>query len=117
MSGRIRAWFSRSTTAGEGGRRAPRRPCRNRRQPQIDGLGPRPLLSGNPSIRELPIPTPTGKPIGIAPGPGGNVGFAESGAGKIGRITPGGVVTEFSAGILRGGSPQGIAVGPDASAP
>ena len=32
---------------------------------------------------------------------------------RIGRITPAGVVTEFSAGITAGSGPYGIAAGPD----
>jgi streptogramin lyase/GH25 family lysozyme M1 (1,4-beta-N-acetylmuramidase) len=48
---------------------------------------------------------------GITAGPDGNVWFAEATAGKIGRITPSGVVTEFAA--AAGGSPTGIAAGRD----
>ena len=42
--------------------------------------------------------SPNADPFGITAGPDGNLWFTES-AGRIGRITPSGVVTEFSAGI------------------
>ncbi|MDX6698579.1 MAG: virginiamycin lyase [Solirubrobacteraceae bacterium] len=51
-------------------------------------------------------------PLGIAAGPDGNLWFAELGD-AIGRITPAGVITEFSAGINSPASPSGIAAGPD----
>ena len=51
------------------------------------------------------ITSPSG-PRGITAGPDGNVWFAEDG-GRIGRITPAGVVTEFSAGITPGSRPLG----------
>jgi streptogramin lyase len=49
---------------------------------------------------------------GVATGPDGNVWFTEDNTGAVGRITPDGVVTEFSAGLTKGG-PKGIALGPD----
>jgi streptogramin lyase len=60
------------------------------------------------------LPTGQGthaKPAGIVAGPDGNLWFAESNASRIGRITPAGVVTEFSLGgnVM----PFGIARGPD----
>lgn len=55
--------------------------------------------------------TASSQPHGIALGPDGNLWFAEFTAGKIGRITPAGVVTEFS--IPSGAMPWGIAAGPD----
>ena len=51
--------------------------------------------------------------VGIAAGPDGNVWFTEYDAGRIGRITPSGAVTEFSAGITVGSSPRDIVVGSD----
>ena len=57
------------------------------------------------------ITSPSG-PRGITAGPDGNVWFAEDG-GRIGRITPAGVVTEFSVGITPGSRPLGITLGPD----
>ena len=60
--------------------------------------------------------SPGGAPYGIAAGPDGNVWFTEP-VGRVGKITPAGVVTEFAAGITPGmtpGShPQAIASGPD----
>ena len=52
-------------------------------------------------------------PADIAAGSDGNMWFTEPGANRIGRITPTGVVTEFSAGISRRSLPLGIAAGPD----
>lgn len=56
------------------------------------------------------IPTPTARPLGLAVGPDGAVWFAEAAAGKIGRITMDGAITEFPL-------PTGIALfltgGPD----
>jgi len=59
-----------------------------------------------------------GAPIGIAPGPDGNLWFTDAGTTKaIGRITPGGEIKEFSAGLnagsVPGGEGFGIAPGPD----
>lgn len=50
---------------------------------------------------------------GITAGPDGNLWFTEQVPGKIGRITPHGVVTEFSQGITPNSSPLGITKGPD----
>ena len=51
---------------------------------------------------------------GIAPGPDGNVWFTDSGSTKgIGRITPAGAITEFSAGLPATSKPAGLAAGPD----
>ncbi len=63
-------------------------------------------------MTEFPLPTGGRSPAGITAGPGGNVWFAESaGSGGIGRITPTGTVTEFTAGIS--GQAEGITLGPD----
>src|SRR5471030_2105360 len=45
----------------------------------------------------------------ITAGPDGNLWYTAPDSGKIGRITPLGVVTEFSAGVF----PVGITAGPD----
>jgi streptogramin lyase/subtilisin-like proprotein convertase family protein len=50
-------------------------------------------------------------PTGIAAGPDGNMWFTERGRSAIGRITPAGVVTEFTSGVSL--YPQEIAAGPD----
>ena len=49
---------------------------------------------------------------GIANGPDGNVWFSEESLGGVGRVTPGAVITEFTAGFPTG-SPRGIVSGPD----
>ena len=68
-------------------------------------------LSGQ-EITEFVLPG-AGNPIGIADGPDGNVWFAvpdgQHFSGAVGRITPGGVVTEFS-GLV---APSFIVTGPD----
>src|SRR5262245_30708356 len=48
----------------------------------------------------------------ITRGPDGNLWYTDSGD-KIGRITPAGVITVFSAGITPGSEPAGITAGPD----
>src|SRR5579862_8306665 len=45
----------------------------------------------------------------ITLGPDGNLWFTEYAGNRIGRITPSGVVTEFSDGISAGAGPDGIA--------
>lgn len=49
----------------------------------------------------------------IAPGPDGNMWFTEQDGNRIGRITPTGVITEFSAGMTAGAQPRRITAGPD----
>jgi streptogramin lyase len=66
-----------------------------------------------PSITEFPIPTADSNPFGITRGPDGNLWFTESLAGRIGRITPAGVVTEFTQGLTPGCQPAQITAGPD----
>ena len=51
------------------------------------------------------------KPTDIAAGPDGNMWFTER--HRIGRITPAGVITEFSEGIFLPFGSSGIAAGPD----
>ncbi len=66
-------------------------------------------------ITEFNVP-PGSSPYEIAPGPDGNMWFADDGYTRaIGRITPDGEVTEFSAGLQPDNSsnPSGIAPGPD----
>ena len=57
--------------------------------------------------------TPGSHPQGIAVGPDGNLWFTEPGADRIGKITTGGVVSEFRAGITPGSQPEEIVAGPD----
>ena len=57
---------------------------------------PLPQLSRPGTITEFPLPT-GGSPSGITAGPDGNLWFTEFNGNKIGRITPGGTTTGFSA--------------------
>src|SRR5262245_21913361 len=94
-----------------GSRRKPapvRKPMRSRLS--LEALEDRVLLS---AVTEFPIPTANSNPEGITRGPDGNLWFCEGLAGRIGRITPAGVVTEFSAGLTPGGQPTEITRGPD----
>ena len=86
---------------------------RTRRQPRLEILEARLLLYGNPAITEFPIPTSFAQPQGITVGPDGNLWFTESDLNEIGRITPSGQVTQFSAGISPYAFPAGITLGPD----
>src|SRR5262245_64901599 len=67
-----------------------------------------------PSVTEFPIPlidVLNSRPEGITRGPDGNLWFAETLADRIGRITPAGVVTQFSLPFLS--APAEITAGPD----
>jgi streptogramin lyase len=64
-----------------------------------------------------PVPDPVlapddPSPDDIVAGPDGNLWFTESGADRIGRITPGGTITEFTT-PTAGSNPTGIASGAD----
>lgn len=65
-------------------------------------------------ITEFALPAATSRPYGITAGPDGNVWFADigytTGIPKIGRITPTGIVTEFSPSL---DNPKFIVTGPD----
>jgi virginiamycin B lyase len=58
-------------------------------------------------------PGGTCQPAGIATGPDGNVWFTEENGNRIGRISLGGVITEFTAGLTAGAQPVEIVTGPD----
>jgi virginiamycin B lyase len=63
-----------------------------------------------------PGPVPPGgtcQPAGIASGPDGNLWFTEENGNRIGRITVGGAITEFTAGLTAGAKPVEIVAGPD----
>jgi virginiamycin B lyase len=47
------------------------------------------------AVTTFAVPTPTADPDGIALGPDGALWFTEAGAGKIGRITTSGQISEF----------------------
>jgi streptogramin lyase len=55
----------------------------------------------------------TGAASDITAGPDGNLWFTEPVSNRIGRITPSGIVTEFSAGISPGSGLAAITTGPD----
>jgi len=67
---------------------------------------------GQVTINEFNLPTATSGPLKIASGPDGNLWFTEFNSGKIGRITPAGLVTEFAVPNAKSGL-GGIASGPD----
>ena len=73
-------------------------------------LSPSSLVSGTAATTTLNVyaKDAVGNII-IAPGTYSDA----NGTNKIGRITPAGTVTEFSAGITAGAGPQGITSGPD----
>jgi streptogramin lyase len=52
-------------------------------------------------------------PQDVTGGPDGNAWLVESGANKIGRMTPAGVLTEFSTGLSSGAGLTSITAGPD----
>ncbi|HZO93166.1 MAG TPA: hypothetical protein VFB22_05310 [Candidatus Baltobacteraceae bacterium] len=51
--------------------------------------------------------------VGITSGPDGALWFTETSAGRIGRITTAGALTEYATGISAGAQPYGIATGAD----
>jgi streptogramin lyase len=66
-----------------------------------------------PSVLEFVDGLPLGVGLwGIAEGPDGNLWFTEETHNAVGKITPGGAITEFADGFPTG-SNRGIAVGPD----
>jgi probable HAF family extracellular repeat protein len=70
------------------------------------------VVTGGAAITEFAIPS-GGDPLDLAIGPDGNVWFTEYFAGRIGRITPTGVITEFAVPNCSGCRPSGIVRGPD----
>jgi virginiamycin B lyase len=68
------------------------------------------------TIDEFPVPTAASRPQCIAAGSDGNLWFAETGASKIGRITPDGLISEFAVHSSGGGQIldlRCLAPGPD----
>jgi streptogramin lyase len=51
-------------------------------------------------ITHFPLPAPAGDPISVAQAPNGDLWFAEDTAARVGRLTPIGAITEFSASPL-----------------
>ncbi|WP_435018692.1 virginiamycin B lyase family protein [Tundrisphaera sp. TA3] len=89
--------------------RPARRPGRPRRMPLVEPLEGRLLLA---SINEFGAAAGLVGPTAIVAGPDGNLWFGQSN-GVIGRITTGGQITQFSAGISDAPIIAGIAAGPD----
>src|SRR5262249_14732159 len=72
------------------------------------------LSAQSVNITEFPTPTSASSPRGIVAGPDGALWFTEIDAKKIGRITTGGTITEFSLPPSTAGPyPEGITAGPD----
>jgi virginiamycin B lyase len=69
----------------------------------------------NPNIKEYALPNagsnPGPQPWDITTGPDGALWFTELAAGKVGRITTAGIITEYA--TPGSASPQGIVAGPD----
>jgi hypothetical protein len=61
----------------------------------------------------LAVALGTGLAPAAAAGPDGNLWFTEQVGNRIGRITPAGVITEFSVGLTANSRPFGITAGPD----
>jgi streptogramin lyase len=66
-------------------------------------------------ITEFPLIVPNSSPLGITAGPDGNMWFTEVSGSRIGRITPAGVITDWStgSGISTNSRPWGITAGAD----
>src|SRR5215213_8985844 len=75
---------------GETARPRSTRRCR----PLVDALEGRSLLAG--VIHEYPLPSGDIRPYNITPGPDGNLWFTLTEANRVARITPEGVVTNFT---------------------
>jgi hypothetical protein len=54
------------------------------------------VAGGQVTIEESALPTVLSGPRGITAGPDGNIWFSEADVDQIGRVTPDGVVSEFS---------------------
>jgi virginiamycin B lyase len=63
-------------------------------------------------IDEFPLPTANSASRGITAGPDGNLWFTIAALGRIGRITPAGVIDEFPLPTANS-YPTGIVAGPD----
>jgi streptogramin lyase len=77
------------------------------------GAGTAVASPSGPSISEFETGLTPGVGLwGIAAGPDGNLWFTEETNNAVGRVTPGAVITEFTAGFPAG-SPRGIVTGAD----
>ncbi len=79
-------------------------------QPDANGIA---RISSTGTVTEFWL-TSGSKPTAITVGPDGNLWFTEAGLpAQIGRITPSGTVTYFSAGLGPSDAPTSITTGPD----
>jgi streptogramin lyase len=77
------------------------------------GSGTALATASGPSISEFETGLTPGVQLwGITSGPDGNTWFTEENNNAVGRVTPGAVITEFTAGFPTG-SPRGMVTGPD----
>jgi streptogramin lyase len=77
------------------------------------GSGTALATASGPSVTEFESGLTPGVQLwGITSGPDGNTWFTEENNNAVGRITPGGVINEFSDGFPTG-NPRGIVSGPD----
>ena len=77
------------------------------------GSGTALATASGPSVSEFETGLTSGVHLwGITSGPDGNIWFTEEDNNAVGRVTPGAVITEFTAGFPTG-SPRGIVTGPD----
>src|SRR5262249_16831374 len=74
------------------------------------GVGAPDLVTNLGTLSEFPIPTTSSRSSSIVAGPDGNLWFTEQSGNKVGRVTPAGIITEFS---IPGSNPIGIAAGAD----
>jgi streptogramin lyase len=74
------------------------RPRRRRAAVSVEPLEERWLFTIG--IIEYLLPTPNTHVLGIAPAPDGNVWFTENNTYRIGKLTPGGAITEYGTGTL-----------------
>ena len=64
------------------------------------------------AITEYDIPNANASPVGITPGPDGNLWFTEQGGNMVAKVTTSGVITEYLVPTANAG-PFGIVAGPD----
>jgi virginiamycin B lyase len=76
----------------------------------VETLDRRELLA---AFTLLSVPTPGAGLAGIAAGPDGSVWFAEQTTGNVGRVAPGGTISEIALGASSG--PTGLTIGPDSN--
>ncbi len=72
-----------------------------------------PSAASATTIKEFPL-SASSDPLGIAAGPDGNLWFTDGGTtSAIGRVTPAGVIKEFTGPFKSTGKPADITLGPD----